>query len=104
MHVSRLPSSAAAFIPTLGVVPLWRPRWVVVSPSAWSARRSSGEGAGEPEKGQEHRTFAHVLHAPASRSFSRAAQPSLGDNRRCGHVHENQPNESVIGGTPTKES
>lgn len=64
---------------------------IVPSPSL-PARRGSGEGAGEPEKRQEHRTFAHVLHAPASRSFSRAAaaKSSLGDNRRRntgGHVH-----------------
>lgn len=102
-HVSQAPRSDAAFVPTLRVVSLWGSRWMIVPPSSLPARRSSGEGAGEPEKGQEHGTFAHVLQAPASRSFSRAAaQPSLGDNRRC-HRHFHQIRTPVNGVVPTDD-
>lgn len=77
---------------------------MVVPSSSWSARRGSGEGAGELEEGQENRTFAHVLHAPASRSFSRAIQSSLGENRRNGHFHGPHGRDAVDGETPIRDN
>lgn len=50
----------------------------MVVPSSRPACCGGGDRVGELEKGQEHRTSAHVLHRATPRSYSRAFQPSLG--------------------------